>query len=61
MVVAMACLKRAGHRATTAETGRGKDTMSTWRDTLAERVLLLKAFRRLDEVTHGTGPVADAG
>ena len=32
-----------------------------WRETLAERVLQLKAFRRLDEVTHGTGPVADAG
>ncbi len=32
-----------------------------WRETLAERILQVKAFRRLDEVTHGTGPVADAG
>lgn len=32
-----------------------------WRETLDERNLLVSAFRRLDEVTHGTGPLADAG
>ena len=32
-----------------------------WQETLAERSLQVKAFRRLDEVTHGTGPVAHAG
>jgi hypothetical protein len=31
-----------------------------WRATLDERNLHLAAFRRLDEVTHGTRPVADA-
>jgi hypothetical protein len=32
-----------------------------WRETLEARELQLRAFRRLDEVAHGTGPVADAG
>lgn len=32
-----------------------------WRETLDERNLHVAAFRRLDEVTHGTGPLADAG
>ncbi len=32
-----------------------------WCETLAERDRQVAAFRRLDEVTHGTGPVADAG
>ena len=32
-----------------------------WCETLAERNRQVAAFRRLDEVTHGSGPVADAG
>jgi hypothetical protein len=32
-----------------------------WRETLAERTLQVHAFRRLDEVTDGTGPMANAG
>jgi len=32
-----------------------------WRETLDERMLQVRAFRRLDEVADGTGPVADAG
>lgn len=32
-----------------------------WCETLAERNRQVAAFRRLDEVTHGTSPVADAG
>lgn len=32
-----------------------------WCETLAERDRQVAAFRRLDEVTHGSGPVADAG
>lgn len=32
-----------------------------WCETLAERDRHVAAFRRLDEVTHGSGPVADAG
>lgn len=31
-----------------------------WCETLAERDRQVAAFRRLDEVTHGSGPVADA-
>ena len=31
-----------------------------WRETLDDRNLQVAAFRRLDEVRHGTGPVADA-
>jgi hypothetical protein len=31
-----------------------------WQETLAERRLLLHAFRRLDEVTRGRTPLADA-
>ncbi len=32
-----------------------------WCETLAERDRQVAAFRRLDEVTDGSGPVADAG
>lgn len=32
-----------------------------WCETLTERDRQVAAFRRLDEVTHGSGPVADAG
>jgi hypothetical protein len=31
-----------------------------WRETLAERDRQVAAFRPLDAVTHGSGPVADA-
>jgi hypothetical protein len=34
---------------------------NAWRETRAERMLQVEAFRRLDEVTDGTGPVANPG
>lgn len=32
-----------------------------WRETLEERVRQVWAFRRLEEASHGTAPMADAG
>lgn len=32
-----------------------------WHETLNDRVRQVQAFRRFDEATHGTRPVADAG
>ena len=32
-----------------------------WQATLKARMLEVEAFRRLDEATHGSSPLADAG